>query len=101
MNHALNGPFPKVDWKQVSNIALVVALLLPLMTLSLQPSVCEPAAYSPPPLNWTSANWCSANWGSDSWASHQPILWPPAHLERNGGSFRTAPDLTGERFCAQ
>ncbi len=101
MNQAPTCPFLTFDWKQVSNIALVVALLLPLMALRLQPSVCEPAAYSPPPRDWTSANWGSANWVSDSCASYQPIPWPLAHLERNRGSFERAPNLTGERFCAK
>jgi hypothetical protein len=101
MNQELTCRFPWLDWKQALNIALIVALLLPFMALHLQPSISEPAVYGLPPLNWTSANWGSANWSGDCWANHQPIPGPLAQLERNRGSFGTAPQLSGERFCAQ
>ncbi len=74
MNQEPTCPFPTLDWKQVLNIALMVALVLPLMALRLQPSACVPAVSSPPPLNWTSANWGSANWSGDCWASCQLVL---------------------------
>ena len=97
MNQEPTCPFPTLDWKQVLNIALVAALLLPLMALRLQPSVCEPAVYGPP-LNWPSANLGSANWSDDCWASHQPIPGPSAQLERNRGSFGTAPNSPASDF---
>jgi hypothetical protein len=101
MTRALTRRFPSLEWNQALSVALVAALLLPLMALHLQPCVCEPAVYGPPPLNWTSANWGSANWSGDCWASHPPIPGPSARLERNRGSFGTALQLTGERFCAR